>query len=120
MEERRKSERIQTRLQAQCETGSAVLKGTIINCSAGGCFVQGEVEEPGNEPVKLTVQLPNGTSIQLWGTVTYHLPTMGFGLHFIPPPDEDRLMFDKWRHYLEGQKDSVSPVSAQPSTASAA
>lgn len=114
MEDRRKSERIHTKLQVQFETNSEVLEGTVINCSASGCFVQGEVEEPGDEPVRLTIQLPNGTSIQLWGTVAFYLPTMGFGLHFTHHSDEDQLMFDKWRNYLEGQKPVVKPLSSKP------
>jgi PilZ domain len=118
MEERRKSERIQTRLHAQWETHSGVLEGTIINCSVGGCFVEGEVEEPGDEPVKLTIRLPNGTFVQLWGTVAFHLPTMGFGLHFTHSSDDDQLMFDKWLNYLEAQKAAVPIV--RPSTATAA
>lgn len=119
MEERRKSERIQTRLDVQCETHSGVLEGTIINCSLAGCFVQGEVEEPGDEPVRLTIQLPNGTSIMLWGTVTFYLPTMGFGLRFINLSDEDQLMFDRWRNYLS-QNPAVGSITPTPSTATAA
>lgn len=118
MEERRKLDRIQTRLPVQWETHSTVLKGIIINCTVTGCFVQGEVEEPGIEPVKLTIQLPNGTLIELWGTVTFHLPTMGFGLHFTNASDEDRRMFDKWCIYVETQR-TVSPLSAKPTSATA-
>ena len=42
----------------------------------------GQVEEPGNEPLKLAIQLPDGKDLQLWGRVAYYLPTMGFGMHF--------------------------------------
>lgn len=106
MEERRKSDRIQAHLHAQWETHSGVLEGTITNCSVYGCFVEGEVEEPDNELVKLTVELPNRTCIQLWATVAYYLPTMGFGLHFTNNINGDWLMFDAWRQYIEAHKDS--------------
>lgn len=120
MEERRKSERIKTHLHAQCETHSGVLEGTITNCSVHGCFVEGEVEEPDNEPVKLTVQLPNGPVIELWGTVAFHLPTMGFGLHFSDHAN-DEWLFDAWRKYLESQETSDRDLAGvQPSITTAA
>ena len=114
MEERRQSERIQARLQARWETDSGVVDGIIINCSVHGCFVLGEVEEPGNDPVRLTVRLPNGSSLLLLGTVAFHLPTLGFGLHFIYPSDEDKAMFDRWRVYVEAEKSAVPTISHPP------
>ena len=101
MDERRKSPRIDLHLPAQWETTSGVHEGTVINCSVGGCFVQALVEEPGNEPMKLAIQLPNGTDIQLWGKVAYYLPTMGFGLQFTSRSDEGQLMLHRWLDYLQ-------------------
>ena len=105
MEERRKSARIDLNLPAQWETASGVHEGTVINCSGGGCFVQAQVEEPGDEPMKLAIQLPNG-DIQLWGKVAYYLPTMGFGLQFIRRSDEGQLMLNRWLDYLDAVKSS--------------
>ena len=121
MEERRKSKRVQTRLHVQWETGASVREATITNCSVFGCFVQDEVEEPGNKPVKLTVQLPNGTFVQLWGIVSFHLPTVGFGLHFKPRSRsmQDRLTFDKWRNYVNEEK-VRDVLIAEPSIVTAA
>ena len=104
MEERRKSERIDLHLLAQWETTSGVHEGTIVNCSVGGCFVQAQVEEPGNEPMKLAMQLPNGRRIHLWGEVAYYLPTMGFGLKFGNASDEDQVMLNIWRDYLQAHQ----------------
>jgi PilZ domain len=111
MEDRRKSKRVQTHLHVQWETHSSVRQATITNFSVHGCFVQDEVEEPGNRPVKLTIKLPDGISIELWGTVAFHLPTLGFGLHFRPRSGQDQLTFDEWRHYVEEQRghDLVEP-----------
>ncbi|SRR6266542_2839424 len=111
MEERRKSSRKDTLLQAQWETRSGVHEGTIINCSAGGCFVQAQVEEPGDEPLRLAIQLPNGKRINLLGEVAYYLPTMGFGLHFTHSSDEDRLMLDTWLDFLQVPHRTTSPMS---------
>ena len=121
MEERRKSKRVQTHLHVQWETDSSVREATITNYSVHGCFVQDEVEEPGNKPVKLTVQLPNGTTIQLWGMVAFHLPTLGFGLHFKPRSrsPQDRLTFDKWRNYVDEHRVRDS-VIGEPSIVTAA
>ena len=104
MEERRKSERVDLHLLAQWETTSGVHEGTIVNCSVGGCFVQAQVEEPGNEPMKLAMQLPNGRRIHLWGEVAYYLPTMGFGLKFGNSSDEDQGMLNIWRDYLQAHQ----------------
>jgi len=104
MAERRRSKRVQTSLHVQWETPSSTEKASITNCSVHGCFVQAEIEEPGNEPIRLTVQLPSGTSIELWGTVAFHLPTLGFGLHFMPHSNQDPSAFDKWRAYVEEQR----------------
>jgi hypothetical protein len=111
MEERRTSDRRRTSLQAQWETASGVHEGTIVNCSVAGCFVQAQVEEPGNEPVKLAIQLPNGSRIQLWGEVAYYLPTMGFGLQFTHFTDEDQSMLRQWFDYLKS-----TPTSANRSS----
>jgi PilZ domain len=121
MEDRRKSKRVQTHLHVQWETHSSVRQATITNFSVHGCFVQDEVEEPGNRPVKLTVQLPNGTSIELWGTVAFHLPTLGFGLHFKPRSrsGQDRQTFDRWRNYVEEQR-ARDMVIVEPSIVTAA
>ena len=104
MEERRKSERVDLNLLAQWETTSGIHEGTIVNCSVGGCFVQAQVEEPGNEPMKLAMQLPNGRRIHLWGEVAYYLPTMGFGLKFGNSSDEDQVMLTIWRDYLQAHQ----------------
>ena len=119
MEERRKSKRVQTHLHVQWETHSSVREATVTNCSVHGCFVEAEVEDPGNDPVKLTVQLPNGTSIELWGTVAFHLPTLGFGLHFTPHSKQDRFAFNEWRNYVEEQR-ARDLVIVEPSIVTAA
>jgi hypothetical protein len=100
MEERRKSQRIDLKLPAQWETESGVYEGTIINCSPAGCFVQAQVEEPGDEPVKLAIKLPDGKDIQMWGTVAFYLPTMGFGLRFTSRSGENQSMLNRWLDLL--------------------
>jgi PilZ domain len=101
MEERRKLARIDLNLPAQWETASGVHEGTVINCSVDGCFVRTQIEEPGAEPMKIAIQLPNG-DIQLWGRVAYYLPTLGFGLHFVTR-SIDQPTLNRWLAYLEGE-----------------
>ncbi len=117
MEERRESERIDLRLLAHWETVSGVHEGTIVNCSVGGCFVQAQVEEPSNEPMKLSMQLPNGTDIHLWGKVVYYLPTLGFGLQFTSASDEGQVMFKIWLDYLQAVRSSSHLHSADTKSA---
>ncbi len=104
MDERRKSERLDTHLDVQWETASGAHHGIIINGTAGGCFVQAQVEEPGDEPMKLVIKLPQGASIHMCGEVAYYLPTMGFGLHFTHFSDEDQTMLNTWLDYLQTLK----------------
>lgn len=118
MEERRKSSRIDLHLPAQWETTSGVHQGTVINCSVGGCFVQAQVEEPGDEPMKLAIQLPNGGDIQLWGKVAYYLPTMGFGLQFTTRTDESQMMLNRWLDYLHSVRSSAQPQGADTKSVS--
>jgi hypothetical protein len=117
MEERRKSKRVQTHLQVEWKTAASVRAATITNCSVHGCFVQDEVDELGNEPIRLTVQLPNGPAIELWGTVAFHLPTLGFGLHFSPLAKQDQS-FDTWRAYVEEQR-ALDSVKEEPAVVTA-
>jgi hypothetical protein len=105
MEERRKSPRLDLNLPAQWETESGTHQGTVINCSVGGCFIRAQVEEPGDEPMKLAIHLPNGNDIELWGSVAYYLPTMGFGLRFTSRSDESHL--NRWLDYLKSLPNSI-------------
>jgi len=100
MEERRKSERVRIHLPAQWETASGVRQGIVVNSSAGGCFVLAQVEEPGDEPLALSVELPNGRRAQIRGEVAYYLPTEGFGLQFDQSSDEGRALLKTWLDYL--------------------
>ena len=115
MEDRRKSKRLDLNLRARWETASGVHQGTVINCSVGGCFVKALTEEPGDEPLKLAIQLPNGTDLELWGSVAYYLPTMGFGLRFTGG-SEGNLMLNKWLDYLQSMHSSSvrQGVNASP------
>lgn len=104
MKERRQSERISTHLSVQWETAAGISQGTVINGSAGGCFVLAQVEEPSDEPLHLAIQLPNGKQLRLQGEVSYYLPTEGFGLQFHGPSDEDQGMLKLWLDYLHTLK----------------
>ena len=105
MDERRKSTRLDLNLPARVETATGVHEGTIINCSVGGCFVQVQVEEPSDEPLKLAIQLPTG-NVELWGSVAYYLPTMGFGLRFTSSSGEGNRMLNRWLNYLQTVRSS--------------
>jgi hypothetical protein len=100
MEERRKVERFPMLLPVRWETPSGVYSGVILNGSAGGCFVQTHTEDPGDDPLRMEIQLPGGERLSLWGEVTYYLPTEGFGLQFIGLPDDDSTSNGMWLEHL--------------------
>ncbi len=100
MEERRKSKRVLMSLPAQLGLASGVRPAVVLNGSAGGCFVQVQTEEPGDDPFRIEVQLPQGEWIRLWVEVAYFLPTKGLGLQFVRPAPEEKPMFEKWLGYV--------------------
>src|SRR5436309_3263601 len=111
MKERRKSTRIETQLPARWETARGIREGIVVNCSSGGCFVRAEVEEPGEEPIKLRIQLLNGKHMKLWGQVVYYLPTMGFGLRFTNPSTANQLMIEIWVGKLQAHLSATAPLT---------
>lgn len=108
MEERRKSKRVEMSLPAQLETTSGVHRAVVLNGSAGGCFVQVEVEEPGDEPVRIGIQLPREGWVYLWGEVAYHLPTRGLGLQFTEPAAEAQPMLEKWLRHVSSSTERAA------------
>ena len=100
MEERRTDERIPMSLPARWETPSGVHRGVVLNGSAGGCFVVTRAEDPGDEPLRLELQMPDGGRLHVWGEVAYYLPTMGFGLQFVESPGDGDLRNESWLAHL--------------------
>ena len=100
MEERRTDERIPMSVPVRWETPSGVHRGVVLNGSAGGCFVETHGEDPGDEPLRLELQMPDGGRLQLWGEVAYYLPTMGFGLQFVDAPGDGDLRNEAWLAHL--------------------
>lgn len=100
MEERRKTERFQMLLPARWETSFGVHSGVILNGSVNGCFVQTHTEDPGDDALRLEIRLPDGEWVNLWGEVTYHLPTEGFGFQFIGSPDDGSFRNEMWLEHL--------------------
>ena len=117
MEERRGSGRVQMRLPVRWEMASGVHVAVILNGSPGGCFVQTQIEEPEDVPLKIEIRLPRGEWISLWGEVAYYLPTEGFGLQFIDSPNDGDPMLEKWLEHLRSlRKDPVSLGRAETTT----
>ena len=104
MEDRRKDERIPMSLPVRWETPSGVHRGVVLNGSTGGCFVGTRGEDPGDEPLRLELQMPDGGRLHLWGEVAYYLPTMGFGLQFVDSPGDGDLGNEAWLAHLSVMK----------------
>jgi hypothetical protein len=98
--ERRKSRRVLMSLQASWGTSARLQPAVVINGSAQGCFLQTQADEPGDDLVRLVIRLPQGEAVQLWGEVTYYLPTVGFGLQFVEGAEGGDPGLEKWAEYV--------------------
>lgn len=82
LEDRRKAERIRTKLNARWEGILNRHDGTIVDISAIGCFMLTKDQVTAGELVRIEIQLPTGRWIYLWAEVVYCMPEIGFALQF--------------------------------------
>ena len=62
----------------------------IGNLSEGGCFVNSMFEQVPGARLQLTIELPNGSSINLQGEALYYRPDFGFAVRFTEMTEETR------------------------------
>jgi hypothetical protein len=99
--ERRRAPRLKVNFRARWEGTWAQREGHISDLSAIGCFIlTPDLVRPG-EPVKLEIQLPQG-SIKIEGQVVYKIEDMGFAIEFTHITNEDRKRLD-WLIRAEAQ-----------------
>ncbi|HEV7859823.1 MAG TPA: PilZ domain-containing protein [Pyrinomonadaceae bacterium] len=108
MNERRKTERVQVKLDARWENIRAQRDGTIVDISASGCFILTIDEVKCGELIGIEIQIPTGRWIYLWAEVIYTIPEMGFALRFTGSIDEtEQCMLDILINYVSETKISV-------------
>lgn len=107
--ERRSAPRARVHLPARWEGVLSRESATVTDISRNGCFVLtgGKVEV--KELVWLEIQLPDQSSVHVWGEVVDEASEIGFALKFNSTSDEDRELLAK---FLERVFQSEAPKKA--------
>ena len=93
--ERRSSPRAPVSLGIQWEGYVGPRKGTISDISTGGCFVLCSGEVLDGQRVKISLKLPKGKAVQLWGEVVNHVDDIGFAVRFVGIGDGEKKFLSK-------------------------
>jgi hypothetical protein len=86
--ERRRHERLSTRLRARWEDSLGCYEGTVSDISLGGCFILSDRSLPPGELIRLEIELHSGALVKVWGEVSNHFPSVGFGVRYTEIADE--------------------------------
>ena len=103
MSDRRRSDRVETNLEAHWEGVLTRLAGTIVDLSASGCFILTADQVKPNELIRLEIEMPE-TSVCLWGEVVYKIPEIGFGVRFT---GADAAEEDAIKEYIRSKQTAV-------------
>jgi PilZ domain len=81
--ERRADERFKVNFRVQLmRAESPEVEGTVSDLSAGGCFVESDVNVQDDDLVKLRFDLPDHGDLTVWGNVAFWVKDTGFGVRF--------------------------------------
>lgn len=81
-DERRGERRFPLPLEVRWESLSGKYAARISDLSLGGCYIESLAQVVVGEELRFEIQLPTGLWMPLRGTVVYHHPNLGFGVHF--------------------------------------
>lgn len=70
-------------------------KGTVSDISTGGCFVLCSGEVLDGQRVKISIKLPKGKAIYLWGEVVNHVDDIGFAVRFVGIGEGEKKFLSK-------------------------
>jgi Tfp pilus assembly protein PilZ len=101
--ERRRHRRVPALFDVIWEGAAGRYEARTSDLSEGGCFIDTMGRAEVGEEIAFRLLLPAGGSLQLRGEVTYHSPTIGFGVRFTRASDEDRKRL-AWLVRAEGLK----------------
>ena len=99
-DERRKSERVRTQLDARWEGVLTRRNGTIVDISTSGCFILTSDDVQPKELIRLEIEMPTGRDIYLWGEVVYQVHEMGFAVRFTGTSETEHKMLDMLLEYI--------------------
>ena len=108
--ERRKADRVRTRLEASWEGVLTRRTGTVTDLSPMGCFILTSDEDvKERELVRLEIESPTGRAICLWGEVIYRMPEMGIALRFTGSDPTEQKMLELLIDYLRDHEGRAQP-----------
>lgn len=109
-QERRKSDRFQTDLEARWEGVLTRREGKIIDISSTGCFLLTADEVQRGELIRLEILSPEGPWLYLWGEVVYQVSEMGFAVHFTGTTDSEQATLEGLLEYVSARRDAAQGV----------
>ena len=109
MSDRRRDKRWTANLDAVWDGRSGNFTARVSDLSEGGCYIDSLNQAHVGEVLNLTLQLPDGDSLQLTGEVAHQTPPLGFGLRFVDLTEEQ---FKKLCSLIEHLERTHEPVSA--------
>lgn len=93
--DRRSSPRAPVNLGIQWEGYVGPRRGTISDISTGGCFILCSGEVLDGQNVKISIKLPKGKAVHLWGEVVNHVDEIGFAVRFSNVGDAEKRFLSK-------------------------
>ncbi|HEY8561509.1 MAG TPA: PilZ domain-containing protein [Pyrinomonadaceae bacterium] len=86
----RKQNRIPVSINVILQCSSGRREARISDLSLGGCFIDCLMPIIEGEIVSFKLEVEDGIWLDLEGKVSYIFPMIGFGIRFLPMPEEKR------------------------------
>jgi hypothetical protein len=93
--ERRAAPRAPINLGISWEGYIGPRRGTISDVSTNGCFVLCSGEVLDGQRVKISIKLPKGKAVHLWGEVVNHVDDIGFAVRFVNTGESEKKFLSK-------------------------
>ena len=93
--ERRYNPRAPLNLNVQWEGYIGPQKGTLTDISTTGCFVLCSGEVLDGQRVQISIKLPKGKVVRLWGEVINHVDDVGFAVQFTSIDESEKKFLRK-------------------------
>ena len=113
MTDRRHEKRLEVCLDAVWDGNSGNHPARVTDLSEGGCYVDTLGEAQVGEILSVTLQLPNGDSLQLSGEVAHQMPPMGFGVRFVDLSSEQLKKVRSLLVDVQGSPDNDPAILSQ-------
>ena len=95
MEDRREEERKAVSLEVRWEGESGHHTARVSDLSLGGCYLDTLGQAVVGEVIGVEIKMPDGSWLQLRGTVAFYTPGMGFSVCFTFLTDEEQYQLSQ-------------------------